>query len=171
MSSSTFNATLWILDSIKIDEINLSLIICELPNITILKKLDDMGVFKDAIANQVLQIINTLKGNFQNNTFIDCMRTDKLPLISSDEDFMLLQFQKGYLHTTSNMVIRYKHVHKDINFLGNNLITNEYFKNGTFKIKCGIKIILDNDSIYFALNTLDDKFNTNDINNVKIKIM
>ncbi|CAO3630656.1 unnamed protein product [Cunninghamella echinulata] len=136
-----------------------------------LETLDCMGVFGEAVAKQVLQIIGTLKGDISNNTFIDATRLNDLKVIDyNDEDFMLLQFQKDYLRTTSTMAIRYKQVNRDVSFLGNNQITNPYFKDARFKTKCGLKIIMQGDAIYFALNTTRDPFNEQDVANVKAKI-
>ncbi|CAO3643532.1 unnamed protein product [Cunninghamella blakesleeana] len=166
------DATLWVLEPTTVEGIKISLVICELPDLPILAHFDKtMGVFNDAIGSQILKMVNTLRGEFENNTFVDALRMESLRVMDATEDFLILHFQKDYLRTTSNMVVRYKQVSGDVQFLGNNITTNRFLKDAAFKTKCSVKVVMNDGALYFALNSTKDPYTVQDVLNVKAKIM
>ena len=175
----TLQTPLWILESIQDHGLKIRMIIIELPQHEILHYIDATGQFMEAIFNQLMQIIQTLRGNYPANVILNTKTFDKFPEFTVDEDLILLHLQKHYYLTTKTMVIPLnKNAEEKLHLFSNNVPdtvipeTNKYFKNPKILLKYNLNIIYDSDSIVFGLDGTGNKeFSPEDIKRINSKIM
>ena len=158
--TQVYDAPLWFLESITLDEIRISLAICELPNNILLHQIDHLGNFRPAVINQIMPIVNTLlKGVSKNKLMmanLDNTKFLKKIKSNSDEEILLILFQKHYKGSTqtSCVVINSELVKskpKLIQKLHDCNITNKYFKGGKVVIKYDMKMYINGNGLFFGI--------------------
>ncbi len=143
---------IWVLESYTYEDSKIARLIVELPNDPILNMLDTRGEFNPAVFNQVMQILQVLKGEIPSGTLMETGILDRVPIIEHDCDFSLIMFIKHYRGSSMTAVCKHRSVSTElITKMNDSSFTNPLFKEAPFIMKVPMGYVQLDGMIFFTI--------------------